>query len=150
MCYRHNQRALFDTRGPHSWYAVPVSRVDTPLLARSAHRQTLTTLHSFTGYPNDGAYPYSRPSPPRWPGQSLRHNQNRGKWCCGTVFKSTPTGVESVLYSFYSRRKRLSKLQFELRRDRQSLWHNRWRHRVQAKDQRYRPVLLSQRARIAR
>ena len=81
----------------------PAGLASVLLLAQSVHAQTLTTLHSFIGAPHDGANPTA--------GVILDAEGNLygtttigGEHCsqgCGTVFKSTPTGVESVLYAFY-------------------------------------------------
>src|ERR1700687_4436948 len=83
----------------------PTALVSVLLLAQPVQAQTLTTLHSFTGYPNDGAYPCASVVLDSQ-GNLYGTTTIGGKWCafrgCGTVFKSTPAGVESVLYGFYS------------------------------------------------
>src|SRR6516225_2479732 len=60
---------------------------------------TETVLHSFTGYPSDGARPYA--------GLILDSTGNRygttaggGASNWGVVFKLAPDGTETVLYSF--------------------------------------------------
>jgi uncharacterized repeat protein (TIGR03803 family) len=82
----------------------PISLVGVLLLDQPAQAQTLTTLHSFTGYPDDGAYPYAGVVLDA-EGNLYGTTQIGGKHCyrgCGIVFKLTPTGEESILYSFYS------------------------------------------------
>jgi uncharacterized repeat protein (TIGR03803 family) len=62
-------------------------------------------LHAFKGSPDDGAYPASRLTAvngvlygtTRWGGT---HQCSSKGTACGTVFSVTPTGKESVLYSF--------------------------------------------------
>jgi uncharacterized repeat protein (TIGR03803 family) len=81
----------------------PVGLASVLLLAQSVYAQTLTTLRSFSGSPDDGANPAA--------GLILDAEGNLygtttigGQRCtqgCGTVFKSTPAGEESVLYDFY-------------------------------------------------
>jgi uncharacterized repeat protein (TIGR03803 family) len=78
---------------------LPIALTSALLLARPACAQTLTTLYSFTGSPNDGEEP--------WAGVVLDAQGNLygttisgGAVNGGTVFELTPTGVETVLHSF--------------------------------------------------
>jgi uncharacterized repeat protein (TIGR03803 family) len=67
--------------------------------------QVLTTLHSFTGYPNDGTGPASalaRGSDGDYYGTTGAGGDNCMPSGCGTVFKITPGGTETTLYSFCS------------------------------------------------
>lgn len=69
--------------------------------------QTLTTLHSFTGYPNDGADPISSMVVDAQ-GNLYGTTEFGGsvscadsiRFGCGTVFKLTPSGTESTLHNF--------------------------------------------------
>jgi uncharacterized repeat protein (TIGR03803 family) len=67
--------------------------------------QILTTLHSFAGYPSDGANPYAglvQGSDGNFYGTTYwggAHN-NCYAYTCGTVFKITPSGALSTLHSF--------------------------------------------------
>lgn len=76
----------------------------------SARAQTLTTLYRFTGYPNDGSLPSAGLTmdaqanlygTTQWGGAGLCKNGIPG---CGTVFKLTPNGTETLLYSFSTHR----------------------------------------------
>jgi uncharacterized repeat protein (TIGR03803 family) len=71
---------------------------------------TLTTLHSFVGYPTDGANPVAalvQGTDGNFYGTTSCGGANR-KFCitdgigCGTVFKITPTGTFTTLHSFNS------------------------------------------------
>jgi uncharacterized repeat protein (TIGR03803 family) len=60
------------------------------------------TLYSFQGPPNDGATPYA---PPIFDAKGNLYGTTNGggKFCspaCGTIFKLTPQGSESVLWNF--------------------------------------------------
>ena len=69
------------------------------LCARSAQAQSLTTLHSFSGYPSDGDSPYAglvQASDGNLYGTTNTGGANG--W--GTVFKMTPSGTLTILYSF--------------------------------------------------
>jgi uncharacterized repeat protein (TIGR03803 family) len=60
---------------------------------------TETVLHSFMGYPTDGAFPYAgviRDSA----GNLYGTTAYGGKWDNGAVFKVGTTGTETVLYNF--------------------------------------------------
>jgi len=72
---------------------------------RSAQAQTFTVLHSFAGYPSDGAAP--RGGLLRDPTGNLYgttfgggSDDCNGGAGCGTVFKLDTSGTETVLYSF--------------------------------------------------
>jgi uncharacterized repeat protein (TIGR03803 family) len=65
--------------------------------------QILTTLHSFTGYPFDGAgldSAVARGSDGNYYGTTGAGGDNCSPTGCGTVFKITPDGTETTLYSF--------------------------------------------------
>jgi uncharacterized repeat protein (TIGR03803 family) len=70
----------------------------------------LTVLHTFTGYPNDGAHPYYDLTPTFDPNtQALTAvygmtsvGGNAGANCCGTIFRVSASGTETVLHSFAS------------------------------------------------
>jgi len=67
--------------------------------------QILTTLHSFTGYPFDGAgldSAVARGSDGNYYGTTGAGGDNCYPSGCGTVFKITPGGTETTLYSFCS------------------------------------------------
>ncbi len=65
---------------------------------QSAQAQTFTVLHNFTGSP-DGAWPYA--SLVRDPAGNLYSTTDAGgAYGYGTVFKLSPSGKETVLYSF--------------------------------------------------
>jgi uncharacterized repeat protein (TIGR03803 family) len=64
----------------------------------SAHAQTLTTLHSFTGTP-DGAFP-AQANLLDVKGTLYGTTGSGGVYGYGTIFKITSSGKESVLYSF--------------------------------------------------
>ncbi len=68
-----------------------------------------TVLHSFTGYPSDGALPAAglvQDSAGNFYGTTSQGGSGSGSACdsypygCGTVFKLDTSGTESVLYSF--------------------------------------------------
>jgi uncharacterized repeat protein (TIGR03803 family) len=65
----------------------------------SAAAQTYTVLHTFTGSPEDGAYPYARltlgPA-----GNLYGATEGGGESGFGTVFKLDPSGTETLLHSF--------------------------------------------------
>jgi uncharacterized repeat protein (TIGR03803 family) len=67
---------------------------------------TLTTLHSFEGYPTDGAAPgigaLVQGTDGNFYGTTQYGGANHGGCIetCGTVFKITPQGAETTLYSF--------------------------------------------------
>src|SRR5436190_2003791 len=67
------------------------------LATTEASAQTLTTLYSFTG--SDGARPYAGLIADA-SGNLYGTTDNGGASGYGTVFKVTPTGTETVLYSF--------------------------------------------------
>ena len=82
----------------HVRYGVTLALVGLSLFLGTAWAQTEKVLHSFTGTP-DGALPYA--------GLVLNAKGNMygttsqgGKNGFGTVFKVTPSGKETVLYSF--------------------------------------------------
>jgi uncharacterized repeat protein (TIGR03803 family) len=65
--------------------------------------QIFTTLHSFTGYPNDGAgldSALAHGSDGNFYGTTSAGGDNCSPYGCGTVFKITPSGTETTLYSF--------------------------------------------------
>src|SRR5271166_94706 len=64
--------------------------------------QILTTRHSFTGYPFDGVGPgaLTRASDGNFYGTTGAGGDNCSPTGCGTVFKITPGGTETTLYSF--------------------------------------------------
>jgi uncharacterized repeat protein (TIGR03803 family) len=64
--------------------------------------QILTTLHSFTGFPNDGAGPgaLSRGLDGNSYGTTGGGGDNCSPFGCGTVYTITPGGIETMLYSF--------------------------------------------------
>jgi uncharacterized repeat protein (TIGR03803 family) len=67
--------------------------------------QMLTALHSFTGYPSDGAgldSALSRGSDGNYYGTTSAGGDNCSPYGCGTVFKITPDGTETIIYSFCS------------------------------------------------
>ena len=70
--------------------------------------QTLTTLHSFAGYPGDGAGPlgagFIQATDGNFYGTTNVGGANNcyGGTGCGTVFKITPSGTLTTLYSFCS------------------------------------------------
>ncbi len=71
--------------------------------AIAAPAQMLTTLHSFTGYPFDGAgldSAVARGSDGNYYGTTGAGGDNCSPSGCGTVFKITPDGTEATLYSF--------------------------------------------------
>ena len=80
------------------------------LLAIPVRGQTLTTLHSFVGYPSDGSIPTGRLvmdaqgdlyGTTVWGGVGTCPNGTPyNPYGCGTVFKLAADGTESVLYSF--------------------------------------------------
>ena len=79
--------------------------------AISSPAQLLTTLHSFVGYPSDGASPYAglvQASDGNFYGTTYAGGANNSTGCnasfvgCGTVFKITPSGTLATLYSFCS------------------------------------------------
>ena len=65
---------------------------------------TLTTLHSFVGYPTDGDYPMGpliQATDGNFYGTTFGGGANQ--FCgfgCGTVLKITPMGATTTLYSF--------------------------------------------------
>jgi uncharacterized repeat protein (TIGR03803 family) len=69
---------------------------------------TEKVLHSFSGYPNDGAHPYAPLIDVRGTLYGTTGYGGVGGGCdydssfidCGTVFSSTPTGTEKVLHTF--------------------------------------------------
>jgi uncharacterized repeat protein (TIGR03803 family) len=66
---------------------------------------TLTTLHEFAGHPNDGCQPYPalvQASDGNFYGTTYYGgtSNNCGSFGCGTVFKITTGGTETILYSF--------------------------------------------------
>lgn len=68
-------------------------------IAARAHAQTETPLHSFTGTP-DGANPYYSGLVADISGNFYGTTLNGGANGVGSVFKLTPSGTETVLYSF--------------------------------------------------
>ncbi len=67
--------------------------------------QILTTLHSFAGYPDDGANPDAglvQASDGNFYGTTAVGGANNhcARGSCGTVFKITPSGTLTTLYSF--------------------------------------------------
>jgi uncharacterized repeat protein (TIGR03803 family) len=71
--------------------------------ATASPAQILTTLHSFTGYPNDGAgldSAVTRGSDGNYYGTTGAGGDNCYPSGCGTFFKITPDGTETTLYSF--------------------------------------------------
>jgi uncharacterized repeat protein (TIGR03803 family) len=69
------------------------------ILGRIGEGQTLTVLHRFTGYPNDGTHPLA--------GVTLDSSGNlygttpRGRFGEGIVFEVDTSGAEKILHSFY-------------------------------------------------
>jgi uncharacterized repeat protein (TIGR03803 family) len=65
---------------------------------------TLTTLHSFAGYPTDGAFPNAglvQGTDGNFYGTTRQGGANNTCTAgCGTVFKITPSGTLTTLYSF--------------------------------------------------
>jgi uncharacterized repeat protein (TIGR03803 family) len=76
------------------------------LTTGEASAQTLTTLHSFTGSNGDGKDPLAgliADASGNLYGTTFKGGGSRNCYDgCGTVFKLTPTGTETVLYSFTS------------------------------------------------
>ncbi len=75
-----------------------------------ARAQTLTTLHVFTGSPNDGAAPYGalvRDAAGSFYGTTSLGGAHVkcGKFGCGTIFRVDSTGKETILYNFCSEEK---------------------------------------------
>src|ERR1019366_5014744 len=75
--------------------------------AISLSAQTLTTLHTFAGYPTDGATPSAglvQATDGNFYATTLEGGSNNGcslgSGSCGTVFKITPGGTLTTLYSF--------------------------------------------------
>lgn len=70
----------------------------------NAQTYTYETLHGFTGYPSDGAFPEAglfRDAAANLYGTTYYGGSScRGYGGCGTVFKVDTTGKETVLYSF--------------------------------------------------
>ena len=66
---------------------------------------TLTTLHAFAGHPNDGCEPYGplvQATDGNFYGTTNYGgtSNNCGTFACGTVFKITTGGTETILHSF--------------------------------------------------
>jgi uncharacterized repeat protein (TIGR03803 family) len=64
-----------------------------------------TSLYSFAGYPTDGAYLIAgllRASDGNFYGTTYQGGNNCSSYGCGTVFRISPAGSETVLYSFRS------------------------------------------------
>ncbi len=55
-------------------------------------------LHKFTGYPDDGAYPYAGLL--AGDGSLYGTTAGGGAYSSGTVYKISPSGAEHVIYSF--------------------------------------------------
>jgi uncharacterized repeat protein (TIGR03803 family) len=70
-----------------------------PIAARSPHPQTFTLLHSFTGGPKDGAYPYAGLISDGV-GNLYGTTEFGGSSSHGLVFTISTSGKETVLYSF--------------------------------------------------
>src|SRR5882672_2818540 len=75
------------------------------LLLGAAWAQTETVLYSFTGTNGDGVNPYAAlvfDTPGNMYGTTFEGGASCGQVfpTCGTVFKVTPSGQETVLYSF--------------------------------------------------
>ncbi len=72
--------------------------------AISLPAQTLTTLHNFAGYPNDGASPYARlvqATDGSFYGTTYAGGASGNcQGGCGTVFRITPGGTLTTLHSF--------------------------------------------------
>jgi len=74
-------------------------------MALASPAQILTTLHSFAGYPTEGAQPYAglvQGSDGNFYGTTNLGgtNDNCNPYGCGTIFKVTPQGTLTTLYSF--------------------------------------------------
>jgi uncharacterized repeat protein (TIGR03803 family) len=61
---------------------------------------TLTTLHRFEGYPTDGSYPHQAGLVQATDGNFYGTTSGGGAKDAGTVFKITPGGTLTTLYSF--------------------------------------------------
>ncbi len=72
------------------------------VLVPATHGQggvTLTTLHAFTGQPGDGAYPHGSVVEGN-DGNFYGTTSSGGAGNIGTVFRMTPSGAVTILYSF--------------------------------------------------
>ena len=82
----------------------PLSSLPAGLPAERMHlRPAYSVLHSFEGYPVDGAYPYAgliNVSGTLYGTTSYGGSQCTSSGPCGTVFAITTLGTETVLYSF--------------------------------------------------
>ena len=82
----------------------PLSPLPARLPAARMHsRPAYSVLHSFEGYPDDGAYPYAgliNVSGTLYGTTSYGGSQCFSSGACGTVFAITTSGTETVLYSF--------------------------------------------------
>jgi uncharacterized repeat protein (TIGR03803 family) len=84
------------------WRNAPIMLVLLAIMAFASAAQTLTTLTSFKGM--DGSDPYTAPLVQGTDGNFYGTTAYGGANCptvgCGTVFKLTPRGVLTTLYSF--------------------------------------------------
>ena len=97
--------------GKQAWWKSELSKMLCAIVlfcaatAIGAPAQTLTTLHSFEGNPSDGLNPEAglvQATDGSFYGTTRAGGDCDGYPGCGTVFKITPTGTLTILYSFCS------------------------------------------------
>ncbi len=88
-----------EPKSGHIFASFSVLLVLCAAMATASPAQTLTTLHSFTGQPNDGREPYAG-LVPGTDGNFYGTTESGGANNHGTVFKMTPNGAVTILHSF--------------------------------------------------